>query len=197
MYCKGNLQVKVLKVPSPTKKSIGDWAKEMLLWEILKGMSVTFRRMFNKRVTLRYPEEKWILPERFRGQVGLVRNHETPDKDLCVGCCLCVRVCPPECIDMVTSRGPDNEKIIDEYIIDTSRCIFCGKCVEICPVDALVSTDLYELTVKNRDEMIKDKPDLLHDGMDYESREKSRISQGEETMIVVKVRKDGKTVKVR
>jgi len=189
---KGNVNVKILKVPSPTEKSLGDWAKEMLLWEILKGMSVTFRRMFNKRITMSYPEEKWVLPERFRGQVGLVRNPETPDKDLCVGCCLCIRVCPPDCIEMVTSRGPNNEKVIDEYVIDTSRCIFCGQCVEICPVDALVSTDLYELTVKKRADMIKDKAALLHDGMDYCSRERGRIASADKTMVVVKVGKKGK-----
>ncbi len=186
---KGHIGVKVMKVPSPTKKTLGDWFKEMIMWEILKGMSVPLRRMFNKHITFSYPEEKWILPEAFRGQVGLVRDSKTPDEDLCVGCCLCIRVCPAECIDMVTSKGPNNEKIIDEYVIDTTRCIFCGKCVDVCPVDALVNTDLYELTVKTRQEMVKGKGTLLKEGMDYLERERERISQNQPTMVVVKVGK--------
>ena len=40
-------------------------AQTLLLWEIVKGMGLTFRYMFRRRATLNYPYEKG--PERSRG----------------------------------------------------------------------------------------------------------------------------------
>ena len=48
------------------------------------------------------------------------------DEDLCVGCGLCVIVCPTEALE---AWG--------YLIIDTAKCSECLGCIEICPVEAL------------------------------------------------------------
>jgi len=54
------------------------------------------------------------------------------DADKCIGCQLCVRVCPAQVIEFV----PETKKI-RMYV---ARCTFCAQCVDACPVDALSTT---------------------------------------------------------
>ncbi len=54
--------------------------------------------------------------------------HYNIDKNKCIGCSLCARNCPVECIS--GSRQ-------DKYIIDQIECIKCGNCLEVCPVKAI------------------------------------------------------------
>jgi NADH-quinone oxidoreductase subunit I len=41
------------------------------------------------------------------------------------------------------------------------RCIFCGYCEDACPTDAIVLTDVYELSAGNRRDLIYTKDMLL------------------------------------
>lgn len=166
--------------------SIIELTKKTIFWEILQGMGLTFRYMWTKPITMRYPDERWIPADRFRGQVGLVRDPKTPDQDLCVGCCLCVRVCPSRAINMVTSMDENNRKIIDEHFIDLSRCIFCGMCAEICPVNALISTDRYEMASYTRDTLMLNKKKLLEEGHACLKRKAGLKAQGINTQTVIK-----------
>jgi NADH:ubiquinone oxidoreductase subunit F (NADH-binding)/(2Fe-2S) ferredoxin len=54
--------------------------------------------------------------------------HYEIDKEKCIGCSLCARNCPVECI-----FGSRNDK----YEIVQKDCIKCGNCKEVCPVDAV------------------------------------------------------------
>lgn len=54
--------------------------------------------------------------------------HYHIDKDRCIGCSLCARKCPSECI-----TGSRDEK----YTIHQMDCIKCGNCFDVCPVKAI------------------------------------------------------------
>ncbi len=73
-----------------------------------------------------------------RGEAKLVPPVKTPDKfrgkilydrDKCIGCQLCIKVCSPGAIEFIKE-----EKKIKIYV---SRCIFCSQCNDICPVKCL------------------------------------------------------------
>ena len=66
---------------------------------ILKGLSITFMRMFKKKVTMQFPEERWTVRDHYRGMPVLVSDDEGRPK--CVACSLCEYVCPPKAIFIV------------------------------------------------------------------------------------------------
>jgi len=90
------------------------------------------KSLAKKPVTLRYPFEKLTPPNGFRGKLEW-------DSEKCVGCGVCVRICPAFALEMV-GKGLTAE--LRYYL---SRCAFCAQCVESCPRDALKTTDQYEL----------------------------------------------------
>lgn len=103
--------------------------------EILQGMGITLKHMFKKPVTYKYPYEPTPIYPRFRGIHYIKTDEQGATK--CVGCYLCQKVCPSECIHIETDCGPKGERLIRKYEIDLSRCIYCGFCEEACPVDAV------------------------------------------------------------
>ncbi len=164
--------------------------ERLFLWEIMQGMWLTFKSMFSKPVTMRYPEERWIMPERFRGQVALVYDPQAEEKDLCVGCCLCIRVCPSGALDIISSVDPQTgKKNVDDYLYNMPRCIFCGRCVEICPVKALINTGYYELAQYGRRDLELHKKDMLQVGQKWKKERREMEQQGLTPQSLVKVKK--------
>ena len=43
------------------------WWERTYFPAILQGLSITFAHLFKKSVTLQYPEERHVLPKRYRG----------------------------------------------------------------------------------------------------------------------------------
>jgi hypothetical protein len=65
---------------------------------LMKGMALTLRRLFEPKVTVRYPEVKADVPPKFRGRLQLLFDEYGTLK--CETCFQCAQACPIECIDM-------------------------------------------------------------------------------------------------
>lgn len=126
--------------------------KEMTFMErvyipaILGGMWITFKHLFKKNNTLKYPEETRTFAPVYRGLHVLKRDEE--GRENCTACGLCAVACPAEAITMVAAervKGEEHlyreEKYAASYDINMLRCIFCGLCEEACPKEAIFLTD--------------------------------------------------------
>ena len=147
------------------RKPLNLWER-LYLPDVIGGVKVTARHFFSKKVTMQYPEEKWVVPPGYRGAPYLVRDQDGNTK--CVSCQLCEFVCPPKAIK-ITPPGPEGapadrpnaEKMPREFEINMLRCIFCGMCQEVCPEEAIFLRQDYSLSGASRAEMVYNKEKLL------------------------------------
>ena len=133
--------------------------KTFLLGELLVGLGLTWRHMFQKKVTIQYPDEKTPQSPRFRGLHALRRYPNGEER--CIACKLCEAVCPALAITIEAEPREDGSRRTTQYEIDLFKCIFCGFCEESCPVDSIVETRVLEYHFENRGENIMTKAKLL------------------------------------
>ena len=140
--------------------------ESLYLWNIMKGMIITFRHIFKKKATIKYPEQKRPFSPVFRGLHILNRDEE--GRERCTACGLCAVACPAEAITMEAAErkaGEENlyreEKYAARYEINMLRCIFCGLCEEASPKDAIYLTETFAPANFQRQTFIYGKPDLL------------------------------------
>ena len=143
------------------------FVKSFTLWELLKGMNVTGRYLFKRKVTIQYPEEKTPMSPRFRGLHALRRYANGEER--CIACKLCEAVCPALAITIDSEEREDGTRRTTRYDIDLFKCIFCGFCEEACPVDSIVETHIFEYHFENRGDQIMTKEKLLEIGDKYEA----------------------------
>lgn len=142
--------------------------EKLYLPEIARGLSVTFRRIFEKKITMEYPEQRPAIPVGYRGVPTLVRDPEGREK--CVSCQLCEFVCPPKAIRITPGEIPEDseyaivERAPREFEIDMLRCIYCGMCQEVCPEEAIWLQNQYSMSGYSRAEMVNDKEKLYELG---------------------------------
>lgn len=74
-------------------------------------------------------------PPKFRGKI-------TYERDSCIGCGLCAKVCPAHAIELIT----DTKQIR----IWVDQCIFCSQCTSICPKSCLSMSEVFLLADENR-----------------------------------------------
>jgi len=147
-------------VKRPAKQSL---LASTYLPSILKGMWITLRHIFRPKVTMQYPEEKWTLPDNYRGMPVLVRDQDERVK--CVACFLCQYVCPPKAINIQAREIETGvEKGPEIFDINMLRCIMCGYCEEVCPEQAIFLSKEYSIVGLSREAMIFPKEKLLRMG---------------------------------
>ena len=146
--------------------SIKEFFNSFLLRELLKGMSVTGRYMFARKITVQYPEEKTPQSYRFRGLHALRRYPNGEER--CIACKLCEAVCPALAITIEAEPRDDGSRRTTRYDIDMTKCIYCGFCQEACPVDAIVEGPNFEFATETREELLYDKAKLLANGDKWE-----------------------------
>ena len=150
----------------PVERKPMTFVERLYLWNIFKGMLITFRHIFKRKATINYPEQTRPFSPVFRGLHVLNRDEE--GRERCTACGLCAVACPAEAITMEAAErkaGEENlyreEKYAAKYEINMLRCIFCGLCEEACPKDAIYLSETFAPANFQRKGLIYGKPDLL------------------------------------
>jgi len=147
-------------------KQLKHYIKTYSLWDLFKGLRVTLKYFFIKKITILYPEEKTPTSARFRGLLALRRYPNGEER--CIACKLCEAVCPALAITIDAEPAEDGTRRTTRYEIDMFKCINCGLCEESCPVDAIVGTRIQDYHITERGENIMTKEKLLAIGDRYE-----------------------------
>lgn len=187
------------KIEKQVTKGTGvqGFIKRLFFIDIFKGMKLTFvyfiKNLFSRTISLRYPDdEKWIPYRRFRGALTL--NRDVEGRELCVGCELCAKICPTNCLTVVPTEDFNGKGISDRiaavYDWDSARCLFCGYCEEACPTTAVRMGRDFELATFKRADAVKNKEYLLEPQTIPESMEggyvvKARFEKSKDGMIKV------------
>lgn len=156
------------KVVSNKKMS---FLESLYLPAVVSGMWITFKHIFRKRTTIKYPEEQRPFAPVYRGMHVLKRDEQ--GRENCTACGLCAVACPAEAITMVAAERKSGEetlyreeKYAETYEINMLRCIFCGLCEEACPKEAIFLTDRIVPTNFDRDDFVYGK-DRLVESLDH------------------------------
>ncbi len=148
--------------------SIKSFFDTFLLTELVRGMALTGRHLFARKITVQFPEEKTPQSARFR---GLHAQRRYPNgEERCIACKLCEAVCPAMAIKIESEQREDGTRRTTVYDIDLTKCIFCGFCEEACPVDAIVETRILEYHGEKRGDLYYTKDMLLAVGDKYEEQ---------------------------
>ncbi|MGB9692938.1 MAG: NADH-quinone oxidoreductase subunit NuoI [Candidatus Sumerlaeaceae bacterium] len=133
-----------------------------MIRDLLTGLQITAKYIFRRPITIEYPEEKPIIPPRWRGRIVLTSDPDGEER--CVACYLCQAVCPVQCIDLQATHRPDGRRVAAKFDINFARCIFCGFCEEACPTYAIQLTPDFEMSATERSSLLYHKEDLQISG---------------------------------
>ena len=109
-----------MKVIDRIRDFFGTW----FLLELARGMALTGKYMFSRKITIQFPEEKTPASPRFRGLHALRRYPNGEER--CIACKLCEAVCPALAITIESEQRDDGTRRTTRYDIDLTKCICCG-----------------------------------------------------------------------
>lgn len=137
--------------------------RSFFLVDIVKGLAVTLRLYFGRKVTVEYPEKVQAPAERFRGLPRLHRDES--GEPLCIACKACQRACGTDCFD-IEGRREEGAKVMRPVKFDwrLDRCSFCGFCVEVCPTSAIRFSKEFRLTGVAKDGLLFHRDDMYLEG---------------------------------
>ena len=137
--------------------NIHHYLRSFLFVDILRGLRLTGKYFFKKKITVQFPEEKTPLSPRFRGMLALRRYPNGEER--CIACKLCEATCPALAITIESEEREDGTRRTTRYDIDMFKCINCGLCEESCPVDSIVLTSVqhYHMDARGQNIMTKEK----------------------------------------
>ena len=145
-----------------------EFFRSFLLLELMRGLMLTGRHLFARKITVQFPEEKSPISPRFRGLHALRRYPNGEER--CIACKLCEAVCPALAIHIESEQRDDGTRRTTRYDIDLTKCIFCGFCEEACPVDSIVETHLLDYHGEQRGDLYYTKEMLLAVGDKHEKQ---------------------------
>jgi len=110
----------------------------MKVGSMLKDILTSF---FSKPITEKYPFERPVIADRFRGKL-----HFDPAK--CTGCNLCSKDCPAKALDIIIIDRAA-KRFVARYDID--KCIYCAQCIQSCKFKCIsLSKEDWELASLNK-----------------------------------------------
>ena len=128
------------------------------LRSLLKGMGVTWKEFWTKKVTMEYPEnrETLVISDRWRSE--LIMPHDENNEHACTACGICMMNCPNGTIKVISASIETEEgkkkKILDKHIWDYGSCTYCNLCVITCPSDAIIFNNDFEGAVFDRNKLV-------------------------------------------
>ena len=138
---------------------IKHYIRSYLLVDLFRGLFLTGKYFFKKKITVQFPEEKTPTSHRFRGMLALSRYPNGEER--CIACKLCEAVCPALAITIESEPREDGSRRTTRYDVDAFKCISCGLCEESCPVDSIVVTPIQHVHMTERGQNILTKEKLL------------------------------------
>ncbi len=133
------------------------------MFSVLRTLWQVFRHMFQRRITIQYPEEKPYLPPRYRGRIILSRDPDGAER--CVACYLCAVACPVDCISLQATQDEHGRRYPEFFRINFSRCIYCGFCEDACPTYAIQLIPDPEMCEYKRENLVYEKEHLMINGV--------------------------------
>ena len=121
--------------------------------------------------TLPYEPNVSKAPEGFSGAPEI-------DLEKCTGCGKCVAECPTDALG-VKDQKPENQR---KFWLSYGDCIFCVLCEPVCPYQAISFKGKFELAVRSKKDLIREKKFSLSDcGNDPEFISAERLPEKKES----------------